>query len=289
MKKLGFIGIGLMGLPMSLRLLAAGHSLVVWNRSQAKCRPLQVAGATIAATPEILAQEADIIFICVSDTAAVEAVVNGQQGLLRGLQEGQIVVDFSSIDPTATRQLAALVGNKGAHWVDAPVSGGVVGAEAGTLVIMAGGSTDTVDSLRPVLSAISQRVTHMGPSGSGQVTKLCNQLIVAANAVLIAEAVALAEKSGVDAAKLAPALAGGFADSKPFQLMVPRMSAKHFDPVQWKVKTLLKDLDNAVAQADSCQLDTPVAARAAVLLREHGDNGFLDKDLSSLIRHFIPA
>lgn len=287
MKRLGFIGIGLMGLPMSMRFLAAGYPLAVWNRSPSKCRPLQIEGAAIAATPEILADEADIIFICVSDTAAVEAVVHGEQGLLKGLSPGKIIVDLSSIDPTATRALAAEAETKGAQWVDAPVSGGVMGAESGSLVIMAGGDAATIDSLCPVLEAVSQRVTYMGASGSGQVTKLCNQLIVAANAVLIAEAVALAEKAGVDAAKLAPALAGGFADSKPFQLMVPRMSSKNFDPVQWRVKTLLKDLDTAVAQASHCGLDTPVAQRAASVLHQHADNGFLEKDLSSLIRHFI--
>ena len=286
MRKIGFAGIGLMGLPMCRRLLAAGHELVVWNRSADKCAALVAAGATQASSPAALAESADIIMLCVSDTAAVEELVRTENGILAGLSAGKIVVDFSSIAPATTRELAASLAQKNAHWVDAPVSGGVVGAEAGSLVIMAGGDAGIIDQLRPVLAALAQRVTHMGPNGAGQVTKICNQLIVAANAVLIAEAVALAEKSGVDAGKLAPALAGGFADSKPFQLLAPRMSARQFEPVQWRVKTLLKDLDMAVALSRQENTAVPLAAHAAELMREHGSSGALEQDLSSLITHF---
>jgi 3-hydroxyisobutyrate dehydrogenase len=202
------------------------------------------------------------------------------------LRANQIVIDLSSIDPDTTRQLAILVQEKGAHWIDAPVSGGVVGAEAGTLVIMAGGDAAVIDRVRPVLAPLSQRVTHMGTNGAGQVTKICNQLIVAANAVLIAEAVALAEKAGVDAAQLAPALAGGFADSKPFQLLTPRMSTRTFTPVQWKVQTLLKDLDMAKALAARHASPSPLAQAAATLMRQHGEHGHMGDDLSSLITLF---
>ncbi|MDQ8038067.1 MAG: NAD(P)-dependent oxidoreductase [Pedobacter sp.] len=286
MSKIGFAGIGLMGLPMCRRLLAAGHTLSIWNRSAEKCAALQAEGATVAATPKAIAEHCDILMLCVSDTAAVQELLQREDGLLAGLAAGKVIVDFSSISPAATRELAAAVTSKGAHWVDAPVSGGVVGAEAGSLVIMAGGDATIIDGLRPVLAAVSQRVTHMGPNGAGQVSKICNQLIVAANSVLIAEAVALAEKSGVDAGKLAPALAGGFADSKPFQLLVPRMSARQFEPVQWRVKTLLKDLDMAVTLSQEAKASVPLAAHAAELMREHGANGALEKDLSSLITHF---
>lgn len=286
MKKIGFAGMGLMGVPMCHRLLAAGHELSVWNRSAEKCAALVSAGAEQAQDLAALAQTCDIIMLCVSDTHAVQQLVNSAGGLLAGLSAGKVVVDFSSIAPAATRELAAQVKGKGAHWVDAPVSGGVIGAEAGTLVVMAGGDADIIDGLRPVLAALAQRVTHMGPNGAGQVSKICNQLIVAANAVLIAEAVALAEKSGVDAAKLAPALAGGFADSKPFQLLVPRMSARQFEPVQWRVKTLLKDLDMAVSLALQESASVPLAAHAAELMREHGASGALENDLSSLITQF---
>lgn len=289
MKKIGFIGIGLMGLPMSQRLLAAGFSLTAWNRSAEKCSPLMDRGAVLAVTPRELAEAVDVILLCVADTAAVEDVVLREDGVLAGLSAGKIVVDFSSIDPEATRRLAADVRAAGAEWVDAPVSGGVVGAEAGALVIMAGGDAATVQKLQPVLSALSQRVTHMGDNGAGQVTKICNQLIVAANAVLIAEAVALAQKAGVDAGKLAPALAGGFADSKPFQILAPRMSTGTFEPVQWRVQTLLKDLNMAVGQSRHLGLDSPLATHAAQLLQQHGNNGFLEQDLSSVIRLFTDA
>lgn len=286
MPRIGFIGIGLMGLPLCLRLLNAGFPLTVWNRNLDKCRPLCAQGARQAVSPAHLAAETDVIFICVSDSAAVQQVVSGPDGLLSALDNDQVVIDLSSIDPDVTRDLARQVHVKGAHWIDAPVSGGVVGAEAGTLVIMAGGDSAIIDRVRPVLAPLSQRVTHMGPTGAGQVTKICNQLIVAANAVLIAEAVALAERAGVDASKLAPALAGGFADSKPFQLLAPRMSTRQFTPVQWKVQTLLKDLDMATALAKRTASPSPLAQAAATLMRQHGEAGHLADDLSSLILNF---
>lgn len=286
MTKIGFIGIGLMGLPMCQRLLNAGHSLTVWNRSPEKCTTLIKSGARLASSAKSLAQRSDVIMLCVSDTAAVENLLGGSHGLMGGLSAGKIVVDFSSIDPAATRKLAEAVQVRGVQWIDAPVSGGVIGAETGTLVIMAGGDENSIDGVRPLLTPLSQRMTHMGPTGAGQVTKICNQLIVAANAVLIAEAVALAEKAGVDAGKLAPALAGGFADSKPFQLLAPRMSARQFEPVLWRVQTLLKDLDMAIALSRRINSAAPLAASAAALLRQHGEQGFLGQDLSSLITLF---
>lgn len=286
MPRIGFIGIGLMGLPLCQRLLAAGFTLTTWNRNAGKCEPLISAGAQTAASPADVARISDIVFLCVSDTSAVEQVMFADHGIYAGLRADQIVIDLSSIDPAATREFAQRVNARGAHWVDAPVSGGVVGAEAGTLVIMAGGDASIIDQVRPVLAPLSQRVTRMGPNGAGQVTKICNQLIVAANAVLIAEAVALAEKAGVDASQLAPALAGGFADSKPFQLLAPRMSHRTFTPVQWRVQTLLKDLDMANALATSSNSPTPLAATAAHLMRQHGDQGHMSDDLSSLITLF---
>lgn len=286
MPRIGFIGIGLMGRPLCQRLLEAGFALTVWNRHPDKCQPLCQQGALLAASPADLAADSDVIILCVSDSSAVQAVVSGTTGLLPALRQDQVIIDLSSIDPDITRELAATVQAKGAHWVDAPVSGGVVGAETGTLVIMAGGDAAIIDRVRPVLAPLAQRVTHMGPTGAGQVTKVCNQLIVAANAVLIAEAVSLAERAGVDAGKLAPALAGGFADSKPFQLLAPRMSARTFTPIQWKVQTLLKDLDLATALASRSGTTAPLAQAAATLMRRHGEAGHLADDLSSLILQF---
>ena len=208
-------------------------------------------------------------------------------GLAAQLSANTLVVDFSSIEPAATRAFAQRLAEQcGARWVDAPVSGGVVGAEQGRLVIMAGGEPADIERLRTPLAALSQRLTHMGPVGCGQVTKVCNQLIVAANSLLIAEAVALAERGGVDASLLAPALAGGFADSLPMQILAPRMAARQHEPVQWKVATLLKDLDNAVKLARETDSASPLAALADQLMRLHATRGHGQADLSSVIGLF---
>lgn len=282
--RIGFVGIGLMGLPMCRRLLAAGHTLTVWNRSPEKCSPLQAEGARVAGTIAELLQHSDVIMLCVSDTAAVEQIVFSSEGIAEHGRAGQLLVDFSSIAPKATREFSERLKTRcGMRWVDAPVSGGVVGAEAGTLVIMAGGDAADIDALRPVLAALSQRVTRMGDTGAGQVTKVCNQLIVAANSLLIAEAVALAQASGVDASQLAPALAGGFADSKPFQILSPRMASGTFTPVQWKVATLAKDLDNAISLGEQTNVPLQLAALAAQRLHAHADHGHAVDDLSSII------
>jgi 3-hydroxyisobutyrate dehydrogenase and related beta-hydroxyacid dehydrogenases len=165
------------------------------------------------------------------------------------------------------------------------VSGGTAGAEQGTLVIFAGGDAKTLTALDPIYTVLSQRVTRMGDTGTGQATKICNQLIVAANSTLIAEAVALADRAGVDTALLAPALAGGFADSKPFQILAPRMASQTFEPVQWKVQTLSKDLNNAVQLAATLSLDIPVASQALSQLKAHQQDGFAEADLATVIKH----
>lgn len=286
MERLGFIGIGLMGSRMTTRLLAAGYPVRIWNRSPEKCAPLAALGAVTTASLAEMAEQCDVLLLCLSDTAAVEAVVSGEDGLSDHLRQGQLLVDFSSITPDATRDFADSLAARSIHWVDAPVSGGVGGAENGKLIVMAGGETAAVERLRPIAAHLSQRLTHMGPSGSGQITKICNQMIVASNAVLIAETVALAAKAGVDAAQLAPALAGGFADSLPLQILAPRMATDSFEPVQWKVNTLLKDLDNAVALAKEHLSGAPVSALAAQLLRLHAGKGAGLEDLSSVVRLF---
>ena len=278
-----------MGVPMAKRLLQAGIELSVWNRTATACEPLRAAGALVLASARELAANVDVLMLCVSDSAAVEAICHDADGIFASAHSGLIVVDHSSIAADVTRQLAAELRQiANAEWVDAPVSGGVAGAENGRLVIMAGGKAAAIDAVRPVLAHYSQRITRMGDVGAGQVTKICNQLIVAANSVLIAEAVALAERAGVDASLLAPALAGGFADSLPFQVLSPRMAERRFTPVQWKVSTLAKDLSNAQALSAHVSLDTPLAARALQRLQAHAGNGFADADLSSVIAHYLP-
>ncbi|MDD0843128.1 NAD(P)-dependent oxidoreductase [Pseudomonas sp. Gutcm_11s] len=282
---LGFAGIGLMGLPMARRLLAAGYPLSVWNRSAEKCAVLADEGAEVVSSVGDLCERADIVMLCLADTAVVREVVFGQGGLVEHARPGQLLVDFSSLEPAATREMASELGARtGMHWVDAPVSGGTPGAEAGTLAIMAGGRAEDLERVRPVLAHLGQRLTHMGDVGAGQVTKVCNQMLVACNALVIAEVVALAERSGVDAAMLAQALAGGFADSRPLQILAPQMAESRFEPAKWHVRTLLKDLDTAVKLAREQGGATPMSGLAAQLMRLHGSQGYLEQDPATLVQ-----
>ncbi|WP_449431512.1 NAD(P)-dependent oxidoreductase [Pseudomonas putida] len=281
---LGFAGIGLMGLPMCRRLLAAGFALTVWNRSPEKCAELVSAGARLAASPAELCRDNDMVLLCLADTAVVREVVFGEQGIALGGHRGQLLIDLSSLEPAATREMAAeLAALSGMAWLDAPVSGGTSGAEAGTLAIMVGGEATDLQRAQPILLALGQRVTHMGGVGAGQVTKACNQMIVACNALVIAEVVALAERSGVDTALLAEALAGGFADSKPLQILAPEMAQSRFEPIKWHVRTLLKDLDGAVKFSREQGSAIPLSGLAAQLMRLHASQGYLEKDPATLV------
>ncbi len=281
---LAFAGIGLMGLPMTRRLLAAGYPLTLWNRTPDKCAPLLELGAHRVENPAELCRDASVVMLCLANTEVVREVVFGPGGVVEGARPGQLLVDFSSLEPAATREMAAeLEARTGMRWVDAPVSGGTPGAEAGTLAIMAGGRDEDVERVRPVLAHLGQRLTRMGEVGAGQVTKVCNQMIVACNALVIAEVVALAERSGVDASLIAPALAGGFADSKPLQILAPQMAASQFEPIKWHVRTLLKDLDTAVKLSREQGSATPMSGLAAQLMRLHGSQGNLERDPATLV------
>ncbi|MDP3978987.1 MAG: NAD(P)-dependent oxidoreductase [Pseudomonas sp.] len=282
---LAFAGIGLMGLPMTRRLLAAGYPLSVWNRSPDKCLALLELGAQRAQTPAELCTDAGIVMLCLANTEVVREVVFGPGGIAEGGRAGQLLVDFSSLEPAATRSMAAELEQRcGMRWVDAPVSGGTPGAEAGSLTIMAGGRAEDIERARPILAHLGQRLTRMGDVGAGQVTKLCNQMIVACNALVIAEVVALAERAGVDASLLAPALAGGFADSKPLQILAPQMASSQFEPIKWHVRTLLKDLDSAVKLSRELGSATPLSGLAAQLMRLHGSQGNLQRDPATLVQ-----
>ncbi|MCH7352411.1 NAD(P)-dependent oxidoreductase [Acinetobacter sp. NIPH 1958] len=276
---IAFLGMGLMGTRMASRLLQAGYSVAVWNRSPHACEPLLQQGASLLALNEIA--NYPIILTCLADDQAVENVFDQIQPYLKAKQ---IIVDFSSLSVSATQQLALSAQQQQVIWIDSPVSGGTIGAEQGTLVIFAGGDAETIRQLTPIYNVLSQRITRMGETGTGQATKICNQLIVAVNSTLIAEAVALADQAGVDTTLLAPALAGGFADSKPFQILAPRMATHIFEPIQWKVQTLSKDLNNALHLAQSFNLKIPVAQKALLQLQAHQENGFAEKDLATIIK-----
>ncbi|MDQ9951184.1 MULTISPECIES: NAD(P)-dependent oxidoreductase [Acinetobacter] len=276
---IAFLGIGLMGSRMATRLIQAGFQVAVWNRTFSACEELIDIGAQPLELSDI--GEYPIILTCLADDKAVEAVFEQIQP---NLKAKQVIVDFSSLSVAATKTLAQAAAAHDVIWIDSPVSGGTAGAEQGTLVIFAGGDAQTITELAPIFNVLSQRVTRMGDIGTGQATKICNQLIVAANSALIAEAVALADRAGVDTTLLAPALAGGFADSKPFQILAPRMATHTFEPVQWKVQTLSKDLNNAVTLANNVNLDIPVAQKALLQLQTHQKNGFAEKDLATMIQ-----
>ncbi|OTU45927.1 3-hydroxyisobutyrate dehydrogenase [Acinetobacter pittii] len=276
---IAFLGIGLMGSRMATRLIQAGFQVAVWNRTPSACEELIDIGAQPLELSDI--DEYPIILTCLADDKAVETVFKQIQP---NLKAKQVIIDFSSLSVAATKTLAQAAATHDVTWIDSPVSGGTAGAEQGTLVIFAGGDAQTITELAPIFNVLSQRVTRMGDIGTGQATKICNQLIVAANSALIAEAVALADRAGVDTTLLAPALAGGFADSKPFQILAPRMATHTFEPVQWKVQTLSKDLNNAVTLANNVNLDIPVAQKALLQLQTHQKNGFAEKDLATMIQ-----
>lgn len=284
---LGFIGIGLMGRPMTLRLLEAGFTVNVWNRNADKLSPVVEAGARACASVGELVAASNVVLTCLADTAAVCSVV--ESGLMEHGNADKLLIDLSSIDPEVTRRLAETMRQQcGMRWVDAPVSGGTAGAEQGTLAIMAGGDAGDVDVARRVLQPLFSRLTHMGPVGSGQATKICNQMIVACNVLVIAEMMALAERAGVDAGKIPEALAGGFADSKPLRIVGPEMAERRFEPVKWRVKTLLKDLNMALDLASNQESAIPMSGLAAQLMQWHGSHGFLDQDPSTLIKLYQP-
>lgn len=245
--KIAFLGMGLMGSRMATRLIQAGFDVAVWNRTATACDELIDSGASSLELAHI--GQYPVILSCLADDHAVASVYAQIEPYL---QAQQVMVDFSSLSVKQTQILAQQAAQKQVVWIDSPVSGGTAGAEFGTLVIFAGGDAQTIQDLTLIYNVLSQRVTRMGETGTGQATKICNQLIVAANSTLIAEAVALAGLAGVDTRLLAPALAGGFADSKPFQILAPRMASHSFEPVQWKVQTLSKDLNNAIQLATEC-------------------------------------
>ncbi|KAA8731634.1 NAD(P)-dependent oxidoreductase [Acinetobacter qingfengensis] len=275
---IAFLGMGLMGSRMSKRLLDAGFPIAVWNRSIAACEPLFAQGAKSLIFEDLV--NYPIIMLCLADDQAVQSTIDKIRPYLRS---GQIIIDFSSLSVHTTTALAQQLVTQQIIWIDSPVSGGTFGAEQGSLVVFAGGDIDLINALQPIYAPLSQRVSCMGKTGTGQATKICNQLIVAASSTLIAEAVALAEQAGVDTQLLAPALAGGFADSKPLQILAPRMAIQQFEPVQWKVQTLSKDLSNAVQLATQLQLDIPVAKHALTQLQQHQQQGYAQRDLSTII------
>lgn len=266
--KIGFLGTGLMGAPMVRRLAKAGHELTVWNRSPDRAQALADC-ASVADRPADVAAGADIIIAMLLDGPTTRAVfVDG--GVIKALAEGTILIDMGSVDPKTDKDMARLAAEHGSTLIDAPVSGGVVGAEAGTLSIFVGGEASTFEAAKPVLSVLG-RPTHLGPVGAGQMTKLANQLIVASTIGAVAEGLRLAEAGGCDPASVRQALMGGFADSRILELHGKRMVEGDFAP-GGRCAAQLKDIDNALAEAETFALDLPLGASAQASFRDLVEN-----------------
>ena len=290
--RIGFIGMGLMGIPMAQRLIQANVDVHVWNRTANKLNDKRLAGAVIEEDLAHLAEQCEVILLCITNTEAVEDLLFRQetntdervQGLAQHLRPHHVVVDFSSIAPDKTREFSRrLLKQSSTPWIDAPVSGGVAGAENGTLAIMAGGAEDIIDALLPLFNLLAHRTTRMGDCGSGQTTKICNQMIVSCNVAVMAEVLAMTEKAGVDASQIPQALEGGFADSIPLQITGPRMAARNFDDLKWRIDTLLKDLTMAKSLSTEIQSSAPMSNLAQTIFDKHSKAGFGLEDPATLI------
>lgn len=281
-KRIAFLGTGLMGAPMARRLLAAGFTVAVWNRDPSKAAPLAAAGARLTTGPAEAVDGADVIFTMLSDGSAVEDVLFAK-GAADALKRGAVVIDTSSIAPPIARDHAARVAERGVAHVDAPVSGGVVGAEAGTLAIMAGGEAAVIEGLAEVFAPLG-RVTHVGPSGAGQICKLANQQIVAITIGAVAEAMMLVEAGGASREKFREAIRGGFAESRILELHGQRMVERRFEP-GGPSRLQLKDLNAVAAMADTLSLDLPLTSEVRKAFNDFvaGGNGELDH--SALLLH----
>ncbi len=288
--KLGFIGLGIMGTPMALHLIKAGHQLVV-NTIGPVAQELVDGGVTVCATAADVAEHTDIIFIMVPDTPDVEKVLFSEGGVASGLSKGKTVVDMSSIDPIATKVFAKKINALGCDYLDAPVSGGEVGAKAASLTIMVGGEQATFDRVKPLFELMGKNITLIGGNGDGQTCKVANQIIVALNIAAVGEALLFASKAGADPAKVRQALMGGFASSRILEVHGERMVKRTFAP-GFRIALHQKDLNLALQGARALNISLPQTAGAAQLMQScaalgHGqaDHSALVKALEALANH----
>jgi 2-hydroxy-3-oxopropionate reductase len=271
----GFIGLGIMGRPMARNVLAAGFALVVYDLMPEPVNELVRAGSSAVNSPAEVAASADIVLLCLPDSPDVEAAMSGPQGLLTGARQGQIVVDMSTISPVTARALSEKAAAQGVILLDAPVSGGQVGAANGTLSIMVGGDAAALEAVRPVLAAMGKTILHLGDSGAGQVAKACNQLVIAVTIEAVAEAMVLAAKAGVDPAKVRAALLGGYANSRVLDGHGERFLERNFAP-GFRTRLQYKDLNIAMDAGRAYGAPLPAGALvhqlyAAMMARGDGD------------------
>lgn len=278
--KVGFIGLGVMGRPMALHLHAAGHELHVWARN-----PQSTAGlpATVHATPAALGAACEVVFTVITSSSDVEGVALSAQGLIEGMATGSVLVDHSTIAPDVARRIAAKLGEKGIHMLDAPVSGGAQGAIDATLAIMAGGDAEVLERVRPLLDCLGKRIVHIGPNGAGQVAKACNQMIMVAAIQAAAEAMHLANAAGVDCGKVKEALAGGSAGSRVLEIMGQRMVDRNF-AAGIEARLHHKDYGLVLEAARQSGVPMPLTAAVAQQLNALMAMGWGKDDTSSLLR-----
>ena len=282
--KLGFIGLGIMGTPMALNLIKGGHTLFVTTRSKVP-QELVDAGAIACTNATEVAKQADIIFTMVPDTPDVEKVLFGEGGVAAGVSKGKIVVDMSSIDPIATKAFAKKINALGAAYLDAPVSGGEVGAKAASLTIMVGGEQATFDTVKPLFELMGKNITLIGGNGDGQTCKVANQIIVALNIAAVSEALVFASKAGADPAKVRQALMGGFASSRILEVHGERMIKRTFTP-GFRIALHQKDLNLALQGAKALNVALPQTANAAQLMQSCVALGHGQADHSALVKAF---
>lgn len=281
--KIGWIGPGIMGKPMCKNLLKAGFSLDVYARRPEAAQELVDLGATFANSPAELASRVDVLISIVSDTPDVEAVLLGENGVIAGAKPGLLVVDMSTISPVTTREIATKLAEKGIRMLDAPVSGGDVGAIAGTLTIMVGGKAEDLDYVRPALEAMGKTITHIGDHGAGQLAKACNQLIAAQTVIAVSEAFSMAEAAGVDPAKVREALLGGFAYSRVLELHGQRILDENYQP-GFKAHLHNKDMHIVTDTIAAFGLNMPGTQQAAAYMQALVEQGDGELDSSALAK-----
>lgn len=284
MERIGFIGLGIMGVPMVANLIKAGFAPTVWNRSQPGVDACRELGATAADSPQAVAEASDILITIVTDSPDVESVLVGREdAAIHGLASGSVVIDMSTISPAVTREVASKLSERGVSMLDAPVSGGDTGAKAGTLSIMVGGDADVLERCLPVLEAMGATITHCGPTGAGQTVKLCNQVAIAGALLGVCEALSLADKSGVDQKRMLAAISAGAAGSWQLTNLGPKIAVEDYAP-GFMVKLMQKDLRLALEAGGDVLQPLPNTSLVQQLYYQLQTSGLGDEGTQALAR-----
>lgn len=279
---IGFIGLGIMGKPMARNLLKAGYQLVVYNRSPGPMNELAAEGATPADSPQAVAEQSEVVITMLPDSPQVRAVVTGEDGVLAGAKVGTLVIDMSTISPVVTQEVARVAQARGVRMLDAPVSGGDVGAQQGTLSIMVGGSTEDFEQARPLFAVLGKTIVHVGGIGAGQVVKACNQVVVALTIEAVSEALVLGSKAGVDPAVIIKVLSGGLAANRVMEVRGPNFLQHDFRP-GFKIALHHKDLGIALAAGREYGVALPVTAIVDQMLQALQQHGQGEQDHSAIL------